>query len=220
MRLIFAFVAIAIIVMLGFSMGACKSSAPATFCDTGCMRDTIKYTEESHPLRPYVYISARNCQPDSLIWSYEGMGVNRKLDFMDLTGASLHLDKKYARCVFKDTSYAWLLFNDCIGGRGYYFKIPFNKTMSLGRSNRAINGFDPKFSVADNLVSYIDPGNIFIEDMTTGKKAMMTFGKDIQPDYGTIHNSIDSVNITPTKIWARVKIENEWKDLEKKVELK
>jgi hypothetical protein len=210
-----------IAVTIGFAFASCKSSSGSpTFCDTVCLKDTFKFTKDNHPLRPYVYISVKDCKPDSLIWSYAGMGVNRKLDFTDLTGIPVHLNKDFIRCVINDTSYAWLLFNDCNGGRGYYFKIPFDKTKNLGRSNRAINGFDPKFSVSGSLMSYIDPGNIFVEDMTTGKTAMMTFGKDIEPDYANIHNSIDSVSITPARIWAKVKINNEWKEKEKKIELK
>lgn len=207
--------------LIGLVGGSCKSSAPARpFCDTTCMKDTIKFEESNHPLKPYVYISAKDCGPDSLIWSYSGMGVNRKLNFDEMTGVPIHINKDAVRCVFKDTSYAWLLFNDCNGGRGYYFRIPFNKTQTMGRSNRAINNFDPKFSVTSNIVAYIDPGNIFIEDMTTGKKAMMTFGRDIGPDYDQIHNTIDSVNITPVSIWAKVRIDNEWKVLQRKIELK
>jgi len=56
--------------------------------------------------------------------------------------------------------------------------------------------------------------------MINGKKAMMTFGEDISPDYTAIHETIDSVNITPSRIWAKVKIKDAWKELEKKVELK
>jgi hypothetical protein len=203
-----------------FAFTSCKSSGTPTFCDTVCLKDTLKFVKGNHPLKPYVYITAKDCNPDSLIWSYDGMGVNRKIDFSELTGAPVHLNKDFVRCVINNTSYAWLLFNDCDGGLGYYFKIPFDKVKKLGRSNRAINSFDPKFSITGTLVCYIDPGNIFVEDMTTGKTAMMTFGKDIEPDFAHIHNSIDSVNITPVRIWARVKMGDEWKEREKKIELK
>ena len=47
----------------------------------------------------------------------------------------------------------------------------------------------------------------------------MTFGEDIGPDYNAIHQSIDSVNITPARIWVKVKVQNEWKELEKKITL-
>jgi len=218
MRLIIATVIIA--TGMGLAFGSCSSSSgKATFCDTTCMKDTIKFTENKHPLKPYVYISSRNCAADSVIWSYDGMGVNRKLALTDLLGASLRLDQKYIRCTFKDTSYVWLLFNNCSNGRGYFLKIPFNKKGIISPKASAINGLDPKFSVAEGLAVYTDRANVFIEEMATGKKAMMTFGEDIGPDYNAIHETIDSVNITPARVWAKIKTKDGWKEKEKKITL-
>jgi hypothetical protein len=183
------------------------------------MKDTLKFTKENNPLKPYVYISANNCMADTVIWSYDGMGANRKLGLTDLLGASLHLNKDFVRCTFNDTSYVWLLFNDCSNGRGYSIKIPFSKKGTIAPKASAINGIDKKFSVAEGLAVYTDRGNIFVEEMATGKKASMTFGEDIGPDYNAIHQSIDSVNITPARIWVKVKVQNEWKELEKKITL-
>ena len=217
----FVLAALVVITSIALAFTSCNSSSgPATFCDTTCMKDTIKFTKDDHPLRPYVYISARNCTADSVIWSYDGMGVNRKLALSDILGASLHLDKDFIRYAFNDTSYVWLLFNDCSSGRGYSLKIPFNKKGTISPKASAINGLDPKFSVADGLAAYTDRGNIFIEEMITGKKAMMTFGQDISPNYNAIHETIDSVNVTPSRIWVKVKINDDWKELEKKIELK
>jgi hypothetical protein len=218
MKLIIATVITA--VAMAFSFGSCKSSGgQSTFCDTACMKDTIKFSEDSHPLKPYVYISPNNCEADSIIWSYDGMGVNRKLDLTDLLGASFRLDKKHMRCVFKDTSYVWVLFNNCTTGRGYFLKIPFSKKGSISPKASAINNIDPKFSVADGLAAYTDRGNIFIEEMSTGKKAMMTFGEDIGPDYYAIHETIDSVNITPRRVWVKIKTKNGWQEKEKMINL-
>jgi len=207
---------------IALAFGSCKSSSGSepTFCDTTCMKDTIKFTEDKHPLKPYIYISPKNCAADSIIWSYYGMGVNRKLDLSDLLGGvTFHLDQKYMRCAFKDTSYVWLLFNNCTTGRGYYLKIPFNKKGDISRKASAINGIDPRFSVAEGLAAYTDRGNIFIEEMATGKKAMMTFGEDIGPDYNAIHETIDSVNITPRRVWAKIKTKNGWQEKEKTINL-
>lgn len=207
-------------IILGFAFASCKSSAPPpTFCDTACMKDSIKFTKESNRLKPYVYISPKNCTADTVTWSYDGMGTNRKLGLADLFGRDMHLDKNFVRCTINDTSYAWLLFNDCSNGRGYSIKIPFDRKKSIVPKSSAINSIDPKFSVSDGLVAYTDRGNIFVEDMLTGKKAMMTFGQDIGPDYNAVHETIDSVNITPERIWAKVKIKDAWKELEKKITL-
>ena len=154
MRLIFAL--IIIVTAIAFAFTSCKSSGAPTFCDTTCMKDTIKFIKDDHPLKPYVYISAKDCTADSIIWSYDGMGVNRKMGLVNLLGASLHLDKNFIRCTFKDTGYVWVLFNDCSNGRGYSLKIPFDKKGILSPRASAINGIDPKFSVADGLVAYTD----------------------------------------------------------------
>lgn len=82
-----------------------------------------------------------------------------------------------------------------------------------------INNIDPKFSIAGNLLAYTDRGNIYVEDITTGKKAMMTFGENLEIDYDVIHEYIDSVNITNSRIWVKVKIKDNWKELEKKIVL-
>ena len=148
------------------------------------------------------------------------MGVNKKEAVSFFTGREVQLNKEYIRCVFNDTSYVWMMFNDCGTGHGYLVKLPFNKTDPIGRKSKAINNIDPKFSITNNLAAYTDPGNIFVEDMLTGLKAQMTFGKDIGADHDAIHESIDSVNITPTRIWVKVKIDNEWKEMEKNIILK
>ncbi|MES1220177.1 MAG: hypothetical protein ABUT20_32035, partial [Bacteroidota bacterium] len=96
----------AITIVFAFYFGSCKSSSsPQTFCDTGCLKDTIKFNSDSK-LKPYVYISARNCMADTLLWSYEGMGVNRKVGLADFLNTIVYINKDYVRCFIKDTAYA------------------------------------------------------------------------------------------------------------------
>jgi len=198
--------------------GCGNSGGSKMFCTASCQSDTIKFIKEDHKLRPYIYISPSNCLPDSVIWSYSGLGTNRKLSFNDFGGHKFNVNQSYMSCYFNDTSYAWLLFNDCTNGRGYFAKIPFNKSQNIIRKGSALNKFDPKFAVAEGIVAYTDRGNIFVEDMATGKKAMMTFGKMLADlDYDAMHEFIDSVNITPTRIWARVLIGKEWTPIEKNI---
>ncbi|HEY2720795.1 MAG TPA: hypothetical protein VGI82_03660, partial [Chitinophagaceae bacterium] len=87
------------------------------------------------------------------------------------------------------------------------------------KSSTAINNFDPKFSVADSLLAYTDKGNIIVEDISTGKQENMTFGKALDFDFDAIHETLDSVNITRNRIWAKAKINGEWKELEKTISL-
>lgn len=200
---------------------SCKSdSAPPSFCDTSCLKDSIKFTKEDHPLKPYVYISSNNCIADTITWSFIDMGINRKMAFPDLAGTTVKLNKDYIDCFIKDTSYAWLRFNDCSNGRGFLIKIPFDKKANIARKASGLNKFDPKFSIADGLIAYSDRGNIFVEEMATGKSAMMTFGVKADIDYDAIHETVDSVNVTPTRIWAKVLLDKEWKTFEKNIELK
>lgn len=213
-------VIIIIAAMLVREFAACKSaSAPPTFCDTACLQDTIKFTIQ-HPLEPYVYISAKNCLADTLIWSYYGLGVNRKEAISYLAGTTVRLNKNYIRAYIKDTSYAWISFNDCSNGRGYLLKIPFNKRDKIIRKGSAINAHDRKFSIAEGLVVYSDKGNLFVEEMATGKTAMMTFGEKIDVDYDAIHETIDSVSVTADHVWAKVKLGENWKTIEKNITLK
>lgn len=209
------------IVSIGLAMVSCKSSSgPSTFCDTTCLKDSIKFIEMGHPLQPYVYISANDCKADTISWSYIDLGINRKLGVTDMLGAPVTLDKNKVGCFIRDTTYAWLYFNDCVTGRGFQLKIPFNKRDNIGRKSSGLNAFDPKFSVADGLLAYSDRGNLFVEDMATGKSAMMTFGAKVDINYDDIHKTVDSVNVTPTRLWARVLLGKDWKTFEKKIELK
>lgn len=200
------------------SITSCSSGA-ANFCDTACNNDTLRFSID-HPDKPFVSIGMKDCKPDTIIWSHRLLPANRKLVFTDLTGKEVHINKSHFRHFIKDTSYAWLIFNDCITGQGYLVKIPFNKTGTIFRKNSAFNSLDPRYTIAENLVAYTDKGNMFIEDITTGKKATMTFGQPIDIDYNNMHDKVDSVNVTPEKARARVKIDNEWTVIEKDITLK
>lgn len=196
-----------------FMFSSCKNSATtrASFCDTVCMNDTLKFINNNNRLKPYVYISAKNCIGDTLTWGF--IGQNKNIPF------NYKLNKDYTRCIIKDTAFALLMFNTCENGRGYFMKFSFGKKASFKKSTTAINNFDPKFIVADSLLAYTDKGNIFVEDISTGKKALMTFGKQLDFDFDAIHQTLDSVNITPNRIWVKVKIDDGWKELEKNITL-
>lgn len=205
-------------IILAFSIGACKSSSAdgsKLLCDTACLKDTLKFAGD-HKSKPIVYLTVNNCKGDSLLWSYDGMPSNRKTKF---DYADAKLNKDFVRCIFKDIDFAYVLFNDCATGRGFQIKLPYDKTQSFVMKTSGINNIDPKFSIADNLVVNTDRGNIYVEDISTGKKGMMTFGEKLDIDYDAIHEHIDSVNITNSRIWVKVKIKDSWKELEKNVTL-
>ena len=89
----------------------------------------------------------------------------------------------------------------------------------MSKRSSGINNIDPKFSVADNLVVFTDRGNIYVEEPATGKKAMMTFGQATEMDYDAIHETLDSVNVTNTRIWVKIKLDGKWKEIEKNITL-
>ena len=175
------------------------------------MQDSLKFIDNNNKLKPYVYISAKNCVGDTLTWGFIGQNKNIPFEY--------RLNKDYTRCYIKDTSYALLVFNTCENGRGYFLKLSYAKKSSFRKSTTAINNFDPKFSVADSLLAYTDKGNLFVEDIGNDKKTFMTFGKELDFDFDAIHETLDSVNITRSRIWAKVKIDGEWKTLEKNITL-
>jgi len=209
-------------IIFTYSISSCNSGAsgPQSFCDTVCLKDSLKFTAANNPLMPHMYISAKNCLADTVSWGYDGMGAERKLGMADLMGDGLRINPAALSCFIRDTSYALLSFNDCSTGRGYILKVPFDKKGNIERKSSAVNSFDPKFAVDESLVAYTDRGNIFVEEKATGKKAMMTFGQALEIDYDNFHKTLDSVNITPTRIWIKINIDNEWKELEKTIELK
>lgn len=194
------------------------SSAPPLFCDTACIYQSIRFTG-THEDTPYVELSVANCLPDTLIWSYSGLGTKRKIGFAYLIGRTVKVNKAYINVQFKDNQYAWILFNDCVTGRGFQIKLPYDKETPFSLKSSGLNSIDPKFSVEEGLIANTDRGNLFVEDAQNGKKAMMTFGEKIDIDYDAIHDHIDTVSITRNKIWARVRIGNEWVIKEKTIVL-
>jgi len=218
MRLIL-FLAIFTALMGSFSFSSCKSS-PQPFCDTACNGDTIRF-KSSHPANPFVSIGMKDCNPDTITWSHDWLDAKRKLVFSDLTGKDVKINQTHMRYYIHDTSYVWLTFNDCITGQGFMVKLPFNKTSNISRKNSALNSIDPKFHVDEGLVAYTDRGNIFVEDMATGQQATFTFGRKIETmDYTDIHQTIDTIHITREKAWAKIKMDNEWTEVSKSLDLK
>jgi hypothetical protein len=200
----------AVIIFLSCNNKNSTTTKPS-FCDTVCMQDSLKFIDNNNKLKPYVYVSARNCNGDTLTWGFIGQNKNIPFEY--------RLNKDYARCYIKDTSYALLVFNTCENGRGYFLKLSYAKKSSFRKSTTAINNFDPRFSVADSLLAYTDKGNLFVEDIGNDKQAFMTFGKALDFDFDAIHETLDSVNITRSHIWAKAKIDGEWKTLEKDITL-
>ena len=189
-----------------------------TFCDTTCTNDTFKFAGD-HRLKPRVSISVKNCLADSLIWTHDALPADRQMHMGTLLDKLVHINKSAISCFIKDTSYAWVAFNDCLTGRGYLVQLPFDKKQSVRKMSSGINSFDKKFVVPDDLRAYADYSTIYVEDINTGKKELMTFKEEYKIDFDKIHETIDSVNISRNRIFVQLIKNGDKLVLEKKISL-
>ena len=210
-----------LLLSIGFFFTACNSGADKsaqTFCDTTCINDTFKFSND-HKLRPRVIITVNNCTADSITWTHDALPANRQMHMGTLLDGLVRLNNSAISCFIKDTSYAWVAFNDCLTGRGYLMQLPFDKTKSVRKMSSAINSFDKKFVVPDDIRAYADYSTIYVEDINTGKKEQMTFKEEYKIDFNNIHEVIDSVNISPGRIYVELVKSGEKIPLEKKISL-
>jgi hypothetical protein len=200
---------------------ACSNNAGTTaktFCDTTCKSDSFNF-KGTDRFASSVSISVKNCAPDSVSWTHGGMETSRRVPFSNLVNQEVRLNPSAIECYIKDTSYAWLSFNDCMTGRGFLFKLPFNKANNITKISGAINRFDPKFSVEKDLRAYTDRGSIFIVDINTGKEAVMTFKETYDIDFNKIHEIVDSVNVTHKNIYVKLLKNGQEVPLQKAIDL-
>jgi hypothetical protein len=132
---------------------------------------------------------------------------------------TVRINKAAVNCYFKDTSYAYLSFNDCVTGRGYLLKLPFSKQESISKISSAINAFDKKFVVPDDLRAYADYSTLYVVDIATGKKEQMTFKEQYKIDFNNIHEVIDSVNVSRSRMFILLKKDGQSIPIEKKITL-
>lgn len=188
------------------------------FCDTACNNDSFVF-KGAHRLHPFVAISVSNCMPDTLTWGHDALEADRKMHLSTLVDKIVRLNKSAINAYIKDTSYAWLTFNDCITGRGYLLKLPFNKKESINKISSAINNFDKKFVVPDDLRAYADYSTIYVIDVNTGQKEQMTFKEELKFSFDHIHDAIDSVNISRNRIYVLLNKNGQKVPLEKSINL-
>ena len=200
---------------------SCDNSSKTikVFCDTSCIKDTIKFTGD-HPEKPFVYISVAGCMADTVIWSHNKLESNLKIDFNEVAGSGLRINRDKMACYFKDTSYAWLEFNDCLTGRGYLAKLNYTKKSNRSKYTSALTHFDPKFKIEDGLICYADYAFIYTEDIYTGKmEKMLLADHELKINYDHIHDTFDSVNVSRNRIFVDLIENGQKKPLEKKISL-
>lgn len=214
------FLSIAIAAICFTSCGNNNSKTVTTYCDTTCSNDTLKFNGDSPKWKQWLKISMKNCNPDSMIYTYEGASNVRTIAFSDYGPREIRLNKSNINVAFQDTASIWVSFNDCSTGRGYLFELPYRSGKNSVKSKAALNSIDKKFSIDPDLRAFTDRGNIFIVNVTNGKTAQMTFKENYADmDFNDIHKTIDTINVTKSRIYVKLLKEGQEVPLEKNVSL-
>jgi hypothetical protein len=214
-RILFLAAVISLAASCGNNDGATTAQ---TFCDTACNSDTLMYKGD-HKLEPFVSISQKNCLADTLTWTHNLLPSKRQMQISTLLDNSIRVNKSAVDVFIKDTSYAYLTFNDCVTGRGYLLKLPFDKRENINKVTSALNAFDKKFVVPDDLRAYADYSTIYVVDINTGKEEMMTFKEEFDINFNDVHKVIDSINVSRNRIYVLLKKDGKDLPLEKSISL-
>ena len=197
-----------------------STKTASTFCDTTCTNDAFQFQGDNPKLKQSLTITMKNCTPDSVSWTYEGLESKRHALFSDYTPQEVRLNKSAIAVAFQDTSSVWISFNDCFTGRGYLVELPYRSGKSTIKTSAALNSFDKKFSVDPDLRAYTDRGNIFVVNVTNGKTAQMTFKENYADmDFNDIHKTLDTINVTKSRIYVKLIKEGQDVAIEKNVSL-
>lgn len=194
-----------------------KGTAGNTFCDTACKTDSLHFKGD-HKLNPMVDIGLNACKADTIMWTHDLAG-SKLIDLRADLGQDVYLNPSAIDAYIKDTSYAWVQFNDCKTGRGYALRLPFSKAIERRKITGAFTKFDPRFSIEDGLIAYTDRGSVFVENMENGQQAMMPFDKAYDIDFNKLHEMIDSVKLTKDRIFVQMIRDGKKKQYEKKISL-
>lgn len=201
---------------LFFTSCSNSSDSASTFCDTACIKDSIGFKGDTK-FEQALVIKFDNCDPGSVTW--ESKWAKRIIDLPEYLNKDVKLNPSFVDCAFQDTTAAWLSFNDCVNGRGYLLKLPYSKSQSIGTYKAALNSFDKKYAVEKDLRAFTDGGNIYVVNVTNGKTAEMTFKEAYEVDYDQLHDVVDSVNVTKSRIYVKLIKEGKEIPLEKGISL-
>lgn len=206
--------------ILLLALASCNNNGKTTsaVCDTTCKSDSIKF-KGSDTWNQSLAISLKDCRPDTLKWTHGKLMTTRQIQLADFVGQDVKLNPKAVSATFQDTTCSWLAFNDCVTGRGYILKLPFNKSNGIQKITGALNKFDSRFSIADSLLAYTDRGSIYVVDGNTGKQVMMTFKEEYPIDFNDIHKVLDSINVTRNRIYVKLIKNGQEVPIEKQISL-
>lgn len=210
------FSCLAVLALLAASCGNGGSSS-RSFCDTACVSKPFIFSGD-HLLQPVVTISMKNCTADTLTWTHKELPSSRQVQLGGFFGESVRINPAAVDCFIKDTSYAWLTYNDCETGRGYLLRLPFNKSGNIKRANTALTRFDPKFSLDKDMRAYASESTIYAVNVNTNKEETMSLEGNVL-DFDKLHSTLDSINITPSRIYVRMMKDGKPVELQKQIAL-
>ena len=99
-------------------------------------------------------------------------------------------------------------------------ELPYRSGKQTIHTSAALNRFDKKFSIDPYLRAYTDRGNIFIVNVVNGKTAQMTFKENYATmDFNDVHKTLDSINVTKTRVYVKLLKEGQEVPIEKNVSL-
>lgn len=205
------------LLLLAFSCSN-KADVAKSICDTACNTDSLNF-QGDHKLHPVVAIGLNACKGDSMLWMHD-YSDSKLVSLPQYLGQNVYLNKTAVDCYFKDTSYAWVQFNDCKTGRGYALKLPFSKSGERRTISSAFTKFDPRFSVDPDLFVYTDRGSVFVENMKTEQTATLPFDKTYKDiDFNNLHETVDSIHVTKDRIFVQMIRDGSKVPYEKKINL-
>src|SRR5690348_5981717 len=113
--------------LIVFDLCTCNNNGKTTdsVCDTLCKSDSITFKGNAS-LNQTLAISLKDCRPDTLKWTHGKVKTSTQIQMSDFVGQDIKLNPTAVSAAFQDTTCTWLAFNDCVTGRGYILKLPFN----------------------------------------------------------------------------------------------
>ena len=196
-----------------------KNTASAPLCDTTCNTDSFLFNG-NNKLHSFVSLNQKGCVADTLAWSHDKMESKQKMLMAALLDTTVRINKAALSCVIRDTSYAWLTFNDCISGRGYLLQMFYSDEGRIKKFTSALNSYDKKFVVDDSIRAYCDYSAIYAVNINTGKKVALYYKGELKKmNFNNLHETIDSINFSRTRLFAVMKRNGNTEQLEKTVKL-
>ena len=100
---------------------SCNNSGTAkTFCDTACRNDSFIFRGDDQ-MKQMVYVSVKDCVVDTIGWTHVNKAITAKIALN--ANNPVRINKSAINTTIKDTTAAWVTFNDCRTAASYIEKL-------------------------------------------------------------------------------------------------